>query len=73
MARPGSWNVGKVGPFVAVAAAQRNYQLRRCLGGLNAKDIYSVRNNGAVAGTSGNATRLLSGLVAAQRPFWKQG
>ena len=29
-------------PFtVAVAAAQRNYQPRRCLGGLNAKDIYS--------------------------------
>ena len=37
---PGSWNVAQVGPFVAVAAAQRNYQPRRCLGGLNAKDIY---------------------------------
>lgn len=32
-----------------------------------AKDIYS-RNKGAVAGTSGNAIRLLSGLAAAQRP-----
>jgi hypothetical protein len=37
---PESWNVAQVGPFVAVAAAQRNYQSRRCLGGLNAKDIY---------------------------------
>jgi hypothetical protein len=33
---PESW-------FVAVAAAQRNYQSRRCLGGLNAKDIYSQK------------------------------
>ncbi len=38
---PESWNVAQVGPFVAVAAAQRNYQPRRCLGGLNAKDIYN--------------------------------
>jgi len=38
---PESWNVVQVGPFVAVAAAQRNYQTRRCLGGLNAKDIYN--------------------------------
>ena len=38
---PESWNVAQVGPFVAVAAAQRNYQPRRCLGGANAKDIYS--------------------------------
>jgi hypothetical protein len=37
---PESWNVAQVGPFVAVAAAQRNYRPRRCLGGLNAKDIY---------------------------------
>jgi hypothetical protein len=37
---PESWNVAQVGPFVAVAAALRNYQSRRCLGGLNAKDIY---------------------------------
>jgi hypothetical protein len=40
---PESWNVAQVGPFVAVAAAQRNYQPRRCLGGLNAKDIYSQK------------------------------
>ena len=38
---PDSWNVAQVGSFVAVAAAQRNYQPRRCLGGANAKDIYS--------------------------------
>jgi len=30
---PESWNVAQVGSFVAVAAAQRNYQPRRCLGG----------------------------------------
>ena len=40
---PESWNVAQVGPFVAVAAAQRNYQPRRCLGGLNAKDIYNQK------------------------------
>jgi hypothetical protein len=40
---PESWNVAQVGPFVAVAAAQRNYQPRRCLDGLNAKDIYSQK------------------------------
>ena len=38
---PDSWNVAQVGSFVAVAAAQRNYQPRRCLGGANAKDIYN--------------------------------
>jgi hypothetical protein len=31
------------------------------------------RNNGAVAGASGNVIRLLSGLVTAQRPYWKTG
>ena len=36
---PESWNGAQVGPFVAVAAAQRKYQPRRCLGGANAKDI----------------------------------
>ena len=41
---PESWNVAQVGAFVAVAAAQRNYQPRRCLGGANAKDIYSRKN-----------------------------
>ena len=40
---PESWNAARVGPFVAVAAAQRNYQPRRCLDGLNAKDIYSQK------------------------------
>jgi len=38
---PECWNVAQVGSFVAVAAAQRNYQPRRCLGGANAKDIYN--------------------------------
>jgi hypothetical protein len=37
---PESWTVGQVAPFVAVAAAKRNYQPRRCLGGANAQDIY---------------------------------
>jgi hypothetical protein len=37
---PKSWNVAQISPFVAVAAAQRNYQPRRCLGGANARDIY---------------------------------
>jgi len=41
---PESWNVAQVGAFVAVAAAQRNYQPRRCLGGANAKDIYSRKH-----------------------------
>jgi hypothetical protein len=40
---PESWNVEQVAPFVAVAAAKRNYQPRRCLGGANAQDIYRER------------------------------
>ena len=40
---PESWNVAQVGPFVAVAAAHRNYQPRRCLGGAKAKDVYSQK------------------------------
>jgi len=84
---PESWNVAQVGPFVAVAAAQRNYQPRRCLGGANAKDIYNRKQRrgrrnpwpGSLALTARPRpilkTRpwLLSGLAAAQRPYYKTG
>ena len=69
---PQNWNVAQVGPFVAVAAAQRNYLPRRC----PAEPMPGtaiIRNNGAAAGTSGNAIWLLNGLVAAQRPYCKTG
>jgi hypothetical protein len=41
---PQNWNVAEAAPFVAVAAAKRNYQSRRCLGGANAQDIYRQKS-----------------------------
>lgn len=40
---PESWSLPQVAPFVAVAAAKRNYVPRRCLGGANASDRYGQR------------------------------